>query len=98
VKTRDGSGMARQMITNEMWEELKSLLPKPKGRPGRDNRRFLEAVYWVIRSGASWRDLPQEFGPWQTVYNRYNNWGKKGHLESILSLLKKRWRSRMAFD
>ena len=90
--------MAREVITDEIWEKLKVLLPKPKGRHGKNDRVFMESVCWVVRTGAPWRDLPQEFGPWKTVYNRYNRWVKKGHLDKILEILKKRWGSRMAYD
>lgn len=90
--------MARQVLTDEIWDKLQPLLPKPKGRHGKDDRMFLEAVCWIVRTGAPWRDLPQEFGPWKTVYNRYNRWAKKGHLDKILEFFKKRWGSRMAHD
>jgi transposase len=83
--------MAREVITDEIWEKLSLLLPKPKGRHGKDDRKFLESVCWIVRTGAPWRDLPQEFGPWKTVYNRYNRWAKKGYLDKILEVLKKRW-------
>jgi transposase len=45
---------------------------------------------------AAWRDLPPAYGNWKSVYNRYNNWSKKGYITAILAELKKRWRSRMA--
>jgi transposase len=90
--------MAREVLTDEIWGKLQPLLPKPKGRHGGNDRMFLEAVCWIIRTGAPWRDLPQEFGPWKTVYNRYNRWAKKGHLDEILDVFKKRWGSRMAYD
>jgi len=50
----------------------------------------------IIRTGAPWRDLPVEFGPWKTVYNRYNRWVKLGYLDSIFEFVQKRWRQRMA--
>ena len=90
--------MPRKGLTDEIWGKLQPLLPKPKGRHGKDDRIFLEAVFWIIRTGAPWRDLPVEFGPWKTVYNRYSRWAKKGHLDKILEFFKKRWRSRMAHD
>ena len=92
--------MARFVIDDIMWKRLKELLPKQPlgGRPGRDDRLFIEAVCWVIRTGAPWRDLPIEYGPWKTVYNRYSRWVKLGKFTVILEILKKRWRSRMAFD
>lgn len=82
--------MAREVLTDELWEILEALLPQPKGRPGKNDRVFIESVCWIVRTGAPWRDLPQEFGPWKTVYNRYSRWVKKGHLDKILGVLKKR--------
>jgi transposase len=81
--------MARLIISDAMWGKLSPLLPAPKGRHGKNNRMFIEALYWVIRTGAPWRDLPAEFGPWKTVYNRYSRWVKKGDLDTILEALKK---------
>ena len=72
------------VIDDRCWRKLKALLPAPKGRRGNNDRLFLEAVCWSLRTGASWRDLPKEYGSWKTVYNRYNNWSKKGHLNTIL--------------
>ena len=90
--------MVREVITNEMWEKLKTMLPRPKGRHGKDDRKFLEGVCWIVRTGAPWRDLPKEISCWKTVYNRYNRWVKKGYLDEILEVFKKRWGSRMAHD
>ena len=50
--------MGRQMIDDELWEKLQDLLPKPKGRHGTNDRLFLEAICWMLRTGAPWRDLP----------------------------------------
>ncbi|MEA9445902.1 transposase (plasmid) [Candidatus Fukatsuia symbiotica] len=50
--------MAREVITERIWEALKVLLPAAKGRHGKDDRNFLEAVCWIVRTGAPWRDLP----------------------------------------
>lgn len=92
--------MGRLVIDDAMWAKLKPLLPKrPKGgRPGGNDRLFLEAVCWILRTGAPWRDLPPTYGNWKIAYNRYNRWVHKGHIDNILNVLKKRWRSRMAFD
>lgn len=54
--------MSRFVIDDAMWEKLEQMLPSPKGRHGKDDRLFLEAVCWVIRTGAPWRDLPPEYG------------------------------------
>ena len=92
--------MARMVIDNNMWRRLAPLLPKNSkgGRPSKDDRLFVEAVCWILRTGAPWRDLPPEYGPWSTVYNRFNRWTKNGKIDSILNELKKRWRPRMAQD
>ena len=85
------------VIDDVMWSRLEVLLPKPKGRHGNNDRLFIEALCWMLRTGAAWRDLPPDYGHWKTVYNRYNNWSKKGHIEAIHSELKKGWRPRMAY-
>lgn len=90
--------MSRFVIDDLMWSKLEELLPPPKGRHGKDDRLFVEAVCWIIRTGAPWRDLPHDYGKWQSVYGRYSRWVKKGHFNGILEILKKRWRSRMAYD
>ena len=69
--------------------KLNALLPRLRGRPPKDNRLFLEAVCWIIRTGAPWRDLPKEYGPWKTTYNRYNNWVKECRFQEVLEVLKK---------
>ena len=90
--------MSRFVIDDSMWRKLENLLPSfPKGgRPSGDNRLFLEAVCWIVRTGAPWRDLPPDYGNWKSVYNRYNRWVKNGYLDKILDVFKKRWGSRMA--
>jgi len=85
------------VIDDELWERLQKLLPKPKGRHGKDDRLFMEAICWMLRTGAAWRDLPSDYGKWKSVYNRYNNWSKKGYISDIQAELKKRWRPRMAY-
>ena len=53
--------MSRMVIDDALWAKLKELLPKPKGRHGKDDRLFLEAVCWMLRTGAAWRDLPLDY-------------------------------------
>ena len=86
--------MSRMVIDDEMWSPVKKVLPKPKGRHGDDDRLFMKAICWMLRTGAAWRDLPPAYGNWKSVYNRYNNWSKKGYITAILAELKKRWRAR----
>lgn len=82
--------MSRRVLTDAMWNMILKVLPVLMGRPGNDNRNFIEAVLWIMRTGAQWRDLPKDFGPWKTVYNRCNNWAKKGYLKSIFDVVKKK--------
>jgi transposase len=72
--------MQHKIVTDELWRAVAPLLPGKIGDPGcsaRDNRLFLEAVFWVARSGEPWRALPPEFGKWYTVYTRFRRWQKK---------------------
>ena len=74
------------------WEVIQELLPPRKrtGRPGRDERELLNGMFWVLRSGARWRDMPERYGPWQTVYHRFNQWRKDGTLRRMASRLRNR--------
>lgn len=81
--------MAREVLTDKIWEQLEAQLPKLRGSKRRGARQFLEAVCWIVRTGAPWRDMPLEFGSWKTVYNRYNRWVKRGYLDKILAFFKK---------
>jgi len=78
-------------LTDKEWEEVRPLLPPhppPAGSPGRDHRTTLAGVLWVLGSGASWRDLPEEkFGPWETVYGRYRRWLKEGRWQQVAETL-----------
>jgi putative transposase len=58
-----------------------------RGRPGKDDRRFFEAVVWWRRTGVPWRDLPDEFGPWKTVFNRFDRWSKNGRWDELFAAL-----------
>ena len=84
--------MARRYeLTDQEWEQLSPLLPPEKtgrrGRPQKDNRTMLNAMVWVARSGAPWRDLPERYGPWETVYSRFRKWVDDGILDNIFRVL-----------
>lgn len=69
--------MHRYEISDEKWERIKDLLPGKTTDPGRtaeDNRRFINGVFWIARSGAPWRDLPERYGKWNSVFKRFNRW------------------------
>jgi transposase len=70
----------RSWLSNEQWTRVEAVLAaRPRrGRPGKDDRRFFEAVVWWRRTGVPWRDLPDDFGPWKTVFNRFDRWSRKG--------------------
>ena len=72
--------MIRLQLDERQWQKIKAVLDamRRSGRPGQDDRNFLEAVLWWRRTGAPWRDLPSEFGPWKTVFNRFDRWSSKG--------------------
>ncbi len=73
--------MPRPVLSDDQWERIKDLLPGKAGDCGvtaKDNRLFVEAVLWIARTGAPWRDLPEPFGHWHRVYVRYNRWSHKG--------------------
>lgn len=66
--------MIRGYLTNAQWERIKNLSPGQagnKGRHGKDNRTFVDAVLWINRAGAPWRDLPDEFGNWNSQSQRF---------------------------
>ena len=80
--------MERMMLDDEQWSRIEHLLPgKPTdcGVTAKDNRLFLEAVLWINRTGAPWRDLPEHFGDWHRVYVRYNRLAHKGIWEKIFN-------------
>ena len=71
--------MARFDLSDFEWGMICPLLPnKPRGVPRVDDRRVLNGIFWVLRTGSPWRDLPERYGPYTTVYNRYNRWAKRG--------------------
>jgi len=73
--------MVRFVLTDAQWAKMEPhCLGKPSdpGRSGKDNRLFVEAVLWIARTGSPWRDLPADFGNWNTVFKRYSDWAKSG--------------------
>jgi transposase len=73
--------MERDKLRDDQWQRIEQMLPGKVTDPGRsaaDNRLFMEAVLWILRTGAPWRDLPQSFGPWNSVYQRFRRWSERG--------------------
>lgn len=79
--------MERHRLTDAQWERIAPVIPGKPGDPGRhgeNNRLFVEAVLWLARTGAPWRDLPEEFGNWNSTFRRFRRWAKNGVWSSIL--------------
>ncbi len=80
----------RHDITDRVWEVVEPHLPGRKGCWGgvaKDNRWFLNAVFWILRTGAPWRDLPPEYGDWKNTHRRFCRWRDKGIWEGLLEQL-----------
>ena len=79
------------MLTNRQWKRISRLLPGKPGDverpPAQDNRLTLEGILWIARTGAPWRDLPAEFGKWNTVYQRFRRWTKAGVFDALFNHL-----------
>jgi len=77
-------------LTDERWARIAPLLPPqmPRiGRPPRDHRTILAGMLWVVGTGASWREIPAQFGPWETVHSRYQAWRRAGIWQHILDTM-----------
>ena len=80
----------RYDLTDFEWSAIKPLLPKGRrGRKPRNNRRVLNGIFWVLRTGAPWRDLPERYGPYTTAYNRFNRWRKAGIWDRLMDAIVK---------
>ena len=82
-----GTVIRRYELTDAEWERLQPYFPDrqagDKGRPRKDSRQILNGILWIARSGAAWRDLPERYGAWQTIYKRFVQWQEAGILERI---------------
>ena len=82
--------MKRHELTDEQWEVIEPILPKrtaTTGRKPKDPRQMLNGILWLLRTGAPWRDLPERFGRWKTVYDYYRNWRDDGIFDHVLQEL-----------
>ncbi|MCQ3013520.1 MULTISPECIES: IS5 family transposase [Pseudomonas syringae group genomosp. 2] len=84
----------RYEISSERWAIIEAIISPPQhmGRPRRDDRQMLDGIFWILCSGAKWRDLPERFGPWKTVYQRFRQWRDNGKFEQVLRHLHLRLR------
>jgi len=82
--------MKRHELTDEQWALVESHIPLSTartGRPARDRRTLLNGIFWILSTGAPWRDLPERFGPWQTVYDHFRRWRKSGVFAAMIEAL-----------
>lgn len=80
----------RHDISDKAWAVLSPILPGQPGQWGgiaKDNRKFINGVFWILRTGAPWRDLPSEYGKWGTVHQRFRRWRDNGTWEKVLEAL-----------
>ena len=82
--------MDRLVLNDEQWGKISGLIigrPDQRGTTGRDNRIFVEGVLWIVRTGSPWRDLPEVFGEWNSVFRRFSRWSAKGVWRRIFAVL-----------
>lgn len=82
--------MERHELSDAQWEKIKDFLPDRKGHVGRnglDNRKFINAVFWISKTGSPWRDLPKEKDDWKNTHRRFSRWAKKNIWEKIFKAL-----------
>ena len=78
--------MIRTVLTNAQWRKMEPLClgkASDPGRTGSDNRMFIEAVLWIARTGSPWRDLPDKFGNWNSVFQRFRYWVERDVFKRI---------------
>jgi transposase len=83
--------MARYELEDRHWDLIKGLMPRQKrGGKWNDHRTTLNGMLWVLRSGAAWRDMPERYGTWSSVYDRFCRWRRNGTFDRILTALRVR--------
>jgi transposase len=84
-------GMKRRFeLSDEVWDQIAPQLPAERGRkarPCRNNRRMVNAMLWILRTGAPWRDLRSHYPPWKSVYTRFSRWSSQGIWQQVLGKL-----------
>jgi transposase len=88
-RNRGGVAVRRYELTDPEWASIEPLLPAAAstGRPRRPVREVWNGIFWILRSGSPWRDLPERYGPWQSVYHQFNSWRRDGIFDRILETL-----------
>jgi putative transposase len=82
--------MDRLVLSDAQWQRISGQIigdERSRGTSGRDNRMFVEAVLWIVRTGAPWRDLPEAFGNWNSTFRRFSRWSAKGVWNRIFAAM-----------
>ena len=74
-------------LSDEEWALLEPLMPKARKSAREDDRRIMNGIFYVLRTGMPWRDLPERYGPYTTIYNRFNRWSGRGIWKKIFDAL-----------
>src|SRR2546429_7573593 len=93
--------MQRHELTDTQWAQLAPLLPPARsrtGRPNHDHRTILNGILWKLATGVPWRDLPERYGPWQTVYTRFRRWTRAGVWDQLLAAVQRQADAAGALD
>src|SRR5438128_2300768 len=82
----------RHALSDGQWSKIEEFFPKngKPGRPWRDHRLVMDGILWILATGAPWRDLPERFGPWKTVYDRFRRWTRDGFWDKLLDRMNAR--------
>ena len=84
----DGRPGRRYELTDDGYDRIKDLLPtQHRGGRWADHRTVLNGIFWILNSGAHWRDMPERYGKWETVYGRFRRWTREGLIDQILNHL-----------
>jgi putative transposase len=82
--------LERLVLSDAAWKRMAPHIigdERSRGTSGRDNRLFVEGVLWIVRTGAPWRDLPELFGDWNSVFRRFSRWSRKGVWQRIFAAM-----------
>ena len=94
--------MPRHALSEEEFALLEPLLPPERsgkaGKPYRPHREILDGIFWILHTGSPWRDLPECYGPWKTVYERFRRWRRDGTFQKMLETLESRARKLEKID
>lgn len=83
--------MTRRVLTDDIWLQLQDTMQLYGCYRSKNSRNIMEAILWKLRTGATWRDIPEDLCPWQTAYNRFNRWAIKGLWDKFFLAYEAHW-------